>query len=454
MIATIENLEGLERRMHITVPPEQVQTKYQERLNKLSKTVKLDGFRPGKVPLSVVEQRFGSDILSEACWELVESSFQEALKEKAIHLAGRPHHVEPNPFLKNQALEYKITFEVFPEIHLKDLSGVSIEKPVSSITDADLDKTLEKIRAQQAEWKTAERPSKEGDSLMIDFEGFLDGVAFEGGKAADFQLELGAKKMIPGFEEPLVGAKAGDEKTIQVTFPEDYQAQHLAAKAVEFKIKVHKVLERHLPELNDALVEKMGLKEGGVLKLREQVQKGMNSELKQALSNRLKTLVLEKLLELNPMALPKAAVDDEIKHLQNAAVHRMMRESGMPHADDHGHPEHKHPNIELPRELFLKQAERRVSLGLLLSEVIKQAGIKQDPERVRTKITEMAEVYQQPQQVIDWYYRNPQLLSEVESAVLEEMAIQHLLEKAKVSDKTLSFDEVVNTNSKEESLDD
>ncbi len=444
MTVTVESLDGLERRIHMQVPAEQVQAKYQQGLKKVTQTIKLDGFRPGKVPFALVEQRFGRDILKDACWELIETSLQDAVKTSDIRMAGRPR-IEPTPFAKDKALEFDVTFEVFPEIKLKDLQGVQIEKPEAELQDSDLAKTLEKLREQHAKWEPAERAAKEGDAIDIDFEGFVDGIAFEGGKASNFHLELGAKRMIPGFEEALVGVKANDETTINLQFPENYQAAQLASKAAEFKIKVHTVLERKLPELNDALVEKMGLKEGGVEKLKEQVRRGMSSELKQALNNRLKTKVLDKLLELNPMTLPKAAVDDEIKHLQNAAIHRIMRESGMPHADDHGHPEHKHPDIELPREPFVQQAERRVALALLLVEVIKAGSIKSDPERVRARITEMAEVYLQPQQFIDSYYRNPQLLAEVESMVLEESAIQFLLEKATVNPKTLSFEEVVNT---------
>ena len=448
MTVTVENLEGLERRIQLSVPAEQVQAKYQEQLKKAGQSVKLDGFRPGKVPLAIVEQRFGPDVLNEASWELIESTFQEALKSTGLRLAGRPQ-VEPAPFAKSQPIEFKVTFEVFPEVKLKDLQGAQIEKPEATLSDADLNKTLDKIREQHAEWDEVARAAKEGDALDIDFEGFVDGVAFEGGKASNFRVEIGAKRMIPGFEEALVNVKAEDETTIKVQFPENYQAAQLAGKPAEFKIKVHKVLERKLPELTDSLVEKMGLKEGGVAKLTEQVRKGMNNELKQALNNRLKATVLEKLLELNPLQLPKAAVDEEIKHLQSAAMHRIMRESGMPHADDHNHPDHKHPDIQLPREPFVAQAERRVALGLLIAEVIKQGEIKSDPARVRARVTEMAELYQQPEQFIDWYYRNPQLLSEVEAMVLEEDAIQYLLEKATVTPKSLSFDELVNVNAKE-----
>lgn len=444
MKVAVESLEGLGRRMNIIVPAEQVQKKYRERLNKLSKTAKLNGFRPGKAPLNVIEQRFGEGVLYEACGELVESSFQQALKENEIHMAGSPK-LEPHKFEKNQDLQYSAVFEVYPSIQLHDLQGATIEKPVAEIKDEDLNKVLNKIREQNADWQAVDRASHSGDRLLIDFEGFIEGAAFEGGTATQFQLQLGSKQMIPGFEEALLKVKAGDEPSIHVTFPTDYHVAKLAGKPAEFKIKVHTVLESKLPELNDALVEKMGIKEGGVDKLKEQVRRSMGAELKRALHNRLKTQVLEKLLDLNPTSLPKSAVDEEIKHLQSETIHRIMRESGMEHADDHGHPNHKHPNIDLPREAFVQQAERRIALGLLLAEVIKQASIKVDPQQVRAKIEELAETYQNPQQVIDWYYRNQKMMSEVESMLLEEAAIGHLLEKAKLEEKHLSYEDVVNT---------
>ncbi len=439
MQVTVQNLEGLERKVDISIPAAEVGQRYQSRLDNVRKTAKIDGYRPGKASPEMIERRFGESVLFEVCGDLIDSSFQNAVKEHQLNIAGAPK-VEPKAFAKDQPLEYSATFEVYPEISLKDLSGQSISKPVSAITPEDINKVLHRIQKQHADWTPVDRASVEGDQLSIDFEGFVDGVAFQGGKAAGFQIELGSKQMIPGFEEALVGVKVGDEPTIQVAFPEDYHAKDLAGKPAEFKIKVHKVLEAKEPELNDALALKMGIAEGGIAKLKEQVQKSMQTELDNALKNRLKSIVFDKLIELNPIALPNAALDKEIKHLQSTALHRMLHDQGVKHDCQ----SHDLPKIDLPREPFLKQAERRLSLGLLLAEVIKKAQIKSDPAAVKARIEEMAQTYHNPEQVIQWYYGSHERLSEIESMVLEEAAINQLLEKAKTSDEHMEFEKVVN----------
>jgi trigger factor len=435
MEVSVQKLEGLQCRVDVTVPASEVSSKYNAKVAHVCKTAKIDGYRPGKASPKLVEDRFGQGILYEICGDLIDSSFQDAIKSNNLRVAGRPQ-IEPKEFNKNQPLEYSATFETYPEIKLTDLSGQTIEKPVAAVEAGDISKVLDRLRNQHADWQQVDRPAKEGDRMLIDFEGFIDGEAFEGGKAEGFQLEIGAKRMIPGFEEAMIGAAANQEPVIKVTFPKDYHAADLAGKPAEFKIKVHQVLESKLPELNDALAEKVGVKEG-LAKLNEQVKKSMEAELDQALKNITKNHVLEKLIELNPLTLPAAAVDAEIRHIQQVTLQRMMKEQGIDPKDM--------PKFDMPREPFVKQAERRVSLGLLLAEVVKAGDIKLDQAQLKAKVEEIAQVYHNPEQVVQWYYQNPEMLSEVESLVLEEAAINFLLEKAKVVEKKLSFEEVVNT---------
>lgn len=434
MQTEIKKLDGLKRVLTVTLPEEEVRAAYDKHLRDAAKQIKMPGFRPGKVPLDVIEKKYGSGLRNEVAGELMQSSFEKAVEQNQLQIAGQPH-VHPKELIKDAPFEYEAEFEVYPEIALKDLGGQAIEKFASEVTDQDVDAMLGKIQRQQAEWASVERASQEGDRLLMDFVGSIDKETFEGGTAKDFTLELGSKQMIPGFEDALVGLKAGEKKTISVTFPEDYHASNLAGKPAEFEVTVSKVEEPKLPALDDDLAKKVGL-EGGLEKLKAEVRSGMERELKQAIEARTKMEVLDKLIELNPIEVPTAFLDLEVKNLQQVTLQQMLGSMGKGHE--------KMPDIDLPKEPYIEQAKKRVTLGLLLGEVIKHFKIEVDGAKVRERVEEIASAYQKPKEVVEWYYSNNQMLAEVEALVIEEAAVAKLLEDAEVSIKSSTYEEVVN----------
>lgn len=432
MQTELEKLDGLKRKLKITLPVEEVKSAYEKHLKNVIKQVNLPGFRPGKVPVDIVEKKYGAGLKNEVAGELMQGSFEKALEENKLKIAGQPH-VHPEGLEKDKPFEYVAEFEVYPEIALEDLSSAKFEKLVSEVTDADVATMLEKIQRQQAEWDEVERDAKDGDRLLIDFVGTIDGETFEGGAAKDFALELGSKQMIPGFEEGLVGAKSKEMKKIKVTFPKEYPAEKLAGKEAEFEVTVNKIEEPRLAELNDDLAKKIGV-EGGIDTLKKQVREGMERELKQATEARIKMSVLDKLIELNPIDVPEALVNMEIQNLQNVTRQQMAGQYGGQEL----------PEIDLPRDPYVEQATKRVKLGLLLGEVIKAYNISVDAAKVREKVEEIAAAYRKPQEVVDWYYGNKQMLGEVEALVVEDQAVQTLLGQAEVNEKTSSYDDVIN----------
>lgn len=437
MQSAIEKLEGLQRCLKVSVPQAEVEKAYQQKLQEVAKTVKLKGFRVGKVPIKVVEQKFGSDILNEVAGELIQSSFEKAIEEHKLNIAGTPD-VKPQSFNKTAPIEYEATFEVYPEIELKDLTGESIEKHIAEVTDEDVNTMLEKLRKQQAIWEDVDQGAKQGDRVVIDFEGFIDDKPFEGGSAKDFQLELGSKQMIPGFEDGLIGAKAGDELNLNVTFPEKYPVQDLAGKAAMFKVTVNKVQAGKLPPIDDGLAKKIGV-EGGIDDLRKQIRKNMQLELERFTNEKLKQNVLDRLLNRNTVLLPKSLIDSEIEHLQQMARQQMAIQQGS----------REIPKVDLPREPFIQEAHKRVSLGLLLAEAIKSLNLKLDDTKVREKVNEIAAGYQKPDEVVSWYYKNKKLLAEIEAVVLEEQVVDKLLEQVNLKEKASTYDEIIEMASKQ-----
>lgn len=432
MQVVIEKLSGLQRRLKITVEKEQVGKAYQEKLKTVAKSASLKGFRPGKAPIDVIESRYKKGICQELAGDLMQQSFEDALKQHDLRVAGQPH-VHPKPVEPNLEFEYEATFEIYPEISLKDFTGVDLEKVVSEIAVQDIDKVVDKIRSKHADWNTVTRAAKEGDKVDIDFEGFIDDKAFEGGKAEHFQLELGAKQMIPGFEEGIIGKNPGESFDIKVNFPEKYPVQDLAGKEAIFKITLHEVKEATLPNLDEAFLKKVGFADKSVEDFKEHVKNSLEKELEQLVENKFKTQVFEKLLELNAIEIPEALIQLEITNLQNMARSQMAMQQGKKEL----------PHVDLPSEPFQKQANRRVSLGLLMGEIIRLHEIKADPKKVRAKIEEMAKVYPNSEQIIEMYFQNERLLNEIESLVLEEQAIAKLLENAKIQEKPLKYEAFV-----------
>lgn len=429
MQVTLETTSGLQRRMRITIPSDQLETRVEAKIKQTAGQVRIKGFRPGKVPLREVRRRFGDGIRQEVSSEIMQSSFADAIREQAVSPAGTPQ-IEDVKLESGQDLEFTAVFEVFPEVSLADFAGIKVEKPVADVTDADTDKMIDTLREQRKHYHEAERASQENDQVNIDFEGFVDGEAFEGGKAEGADVVLGSGSMIPGFEEGLVGVSAGDEKDLEVTFPEQYQAENLAGKAAVFKIKVNKVSEPHLPELDDAFFEEFGVKEGGVDAFRAEVKGNMEKELESAVSNKVRSQVMDGLIESNEVDVPTALVSQEIDRLRQEAVQQFGGQSNID------------PSV-LPAEMFEDQAKRRVSLGLIVNAIVEQHEIKLDDERVRARIESMASSYEEPEQVIQYYYQNEQMLGQIQNLVLEEQVVDAILDKAQVTELKCGYDEAI-----------
>lgn len=429
MQVTVETTEGLERQLTITVPAANIEDAVTAELKKIAKTRRFDGFRPGKAPLKMVAKMFGASVRQDILGEVMHRHFIEAIVKEKINPAGAPTFT-PVEIAEGKDLVFKATFEVFPEIALQGLDKVVVEKPVVEVTEADVDTMLETLRKQQATWAEVEAAADANSRVTIDFVGTIDGEEFEGGKAEGFALAMGQGRMIPGFEDGIVGKKAGDEFTVEVTFPEEYHAENLKGKAAAFAIKLHKVEAQELPELTEEFVAKFGVEDGSVEGLKAEVRKNMERELKQAVKGRIKDQVLNGLVEQNDITVPAALIDQEIEALRQQVAQRFGGNAkNMP---------------ELPRELFEEQAKRRVVVGLLVGEVIKSEELKADEERVKAIIAEMASAYEDPSEVVKYYETNEQLMNNMRNVALEEQAIDALLAKAQVSDKVVSFNELMN----------
>ncbi len=414
--------------MTVQVPADEIEKAVEERLRSMSGRVKVDGFRPGKVPFKVVKSKYGAQVRGEVVDEAVRNSFSRAVSEQELRLAGAPY-VEARPVEPGQPLEYVAVFEVYPQIELAPLAGVRIERPVVEIAEQDLDGMLEKLRTQRTEWIDVERAAQDGDRVMIDFEGSVDGEVFPGGSGKQVAVVLGSNSMIPGFEEGLLGAQAGEERSLDVTFPEGYQAQELAGKPAVFKVTVHSVAEPKLPELDEAFATSFGISEGGIETLRGEVRENMRRELEQKIKGAVKERVLEVLLDKNQVEVPKGLVEQEVQ--------RLMQQSGLQMPQNVKDP-------EVVNSLFEPQARRRVSLSLILAEIANDNQIELDQARVRATVENVAKTYDNPDEFVKWYYQNREALAHVESLVLEEQVVDWVLEQVEVDDVTKTFDEMMN----------
>jgi len=435
MQVSVETTQGLERRLSISVPAEKVDVEVKNRLRQISKTQRINGFRPGKVPPSEIQKRFGKSVRQEVAGEIMQRNFVDAIVAEKINPAGRPAFVAKSNE-QGKALEFEATFEIYPVVELKDLEKIAIERPEVAVTDADLDEMFVTLQKQHQTWKENKRKTKSGDKLTLDFTGRVDGEVFEGGKAEGFELELGAGRMIPGFETEVTGMKAGDEKTIKVTFPEDYHAENLKGKEAEFDIVIHKTEGSVLPEIDEAFAKLFGIEEGGVEALRVEVSKNMARELTQAVKVKVKTQVIDGLLAGHEVGLPAALVAQEVEVLRQQALQRFQGQM-----DPKNLP-------ELPADMFTEQAERRVKIGLLLGEVIKVNELKVDETKVNELIASAASAYEDPKEVIEYYANNQELMQQMQNVALEEQAVELLVEKAQVSDIKSSFSEIMNPEAK------
>jgi trigger factor len=431
MQVSIETLDGLERKMTVQIPSERVTDAVEKKLRDLSKTVRIDGFRPGKVPLKVVQQKFGGHVRQEVIGDVIESSYQEALIQEKVRPAGMPS-IDSVSSEEKQDMSYTATFEVYPEVEELDLNSIEVEKAAVEISDKDFEAMLEKLREQRKTWKETKAAAKTGHQVMVDFEGRIDGELFEGGTGKDMAVEIGAGQMLPEFEAGLEGIKAGEQKIVEVNFPEDYHGADVAGKKAEFTLKATKISKPELTELDGEFAKGFGIEDGDLDKMRTDIRANMEKEKNDRLKSNLKNAVMEGLLEHNAIIAPSALVNEEITNLRAQAAQRMGQD---PESVD---------QASFPDELFTQEASRRVQLGLLISEVIKKEKIELNQELVDSTIEEMALAYEQPDQVRAYYRQNQQARAGIEGMVLEDQVVAHILEQARVTEKEVSFDDLMN----------
>ena len=431
MQVSVETTQGLERQLTITVAADKIDAEVKSRLRDLAKRQRIDGFRPGKAPVALIQKRYGLAVLQEVAGEQMQRHFYEAIVANKLTPAGNPTFA-PGQLEQGKDLEFKATFEVYPEVEVKNLDKIEVNKPVVEITDADLDKMLETLRKQHAKWEAKKTKAANGDRVIIDFVGSIDGEEFEGGKASNFTLELGQGRMIPGFEDGIVGKKAGEQVTVEVTFPEEYHAENLKGKAASFAVTVNSVEQQVLPELNDEFAALFGLETASVDALKAEVRKNMERELSQNIKAKVKEQVIKGLLANNDVDVPNALIKGEVDVLRKQALQRFGN-----NLDPKNLP-------ELPASLFEEQAKDRVKVGLLLGEVIKGNELKVDDAKVQALIETVASAYEDPQEVVQYYNSNKELLQSMRNVALEEQAIDVVLAAAKVTEQKAAFDEIMN----------
>ncbi len=433
MQVSVETLEGLERKITVSVPAEKVEEEVSLRLKNLARKAKVDGFRPGKVPMNVVTSRYSDSVREEVAREMVQSTLYEALHKNELVPAGYPY-VEPESIEKGKDFKYTATFEVMPVFEVNELNQAAVELIRSEVSDKDVNDMLDKLREQNKVWTEVSRAVKKDDKVVIDFQGFLDDKPFDGGTAEGYELVIGSSSMIPGFEDGIIGGKKDKAFDIKVIFPEDYGHKDLAGKETTFKITIHKVMEGKLPELDDAFAEKFNIKEGGVEALTKDIKNNMIRELERRVGMMNREKLFDKLMELNPIELPKALIDKEIEHLKHDMYHRLF---GHEHRDDEKIP-------DFPRELFEEQAKRRVHLGLLFSEYVKKHQITAEKDKVDAMIDKFATAYENPDELRAWYQSSKEHLAEIEALVMEELVADKIAADAKIKHKNMDYDSVMN----------
>lgn len=425
--AAIETGSVLERRIDMTVVLADIEKDVAQRLQQMSRTVKMAGFRPGKVPMKMVAQQYGSQARSEAIGAAVEKAYGEKVREQNLRVAGYPR-IEPKADAGQGQLGFTAIFEVYPDVTLADISGQTIEKPTLTVTDAEVDKTLEVLRKQRVTYEATDRASEKEDRLVIDFVGRKNGEEFPGGKATDYSVMVGGGMMLPDFEAQMIGVKAGETKTFDVSFPADYQAAELSGATVQFEMTVKKVEAHRVPEIDAEFARQLGVADGDIAKMRVDVRANLEREVKKRLLGKVKEQVMDALLKVNPIEVPKALVGMESEQMAEAAK-RDMEQRGM-----------GMKNIPVEASWFTEQATRRVKLGLLLAELVKARDLHVKPEQVRAIVDEFSETFEDPKEVVRWYYSQPQRLAEAEALALENNVVDWVLANAKVTETPIAFD--------------
>jgi trigger factor len=434
MSVSIDNIGGIKRRAKVVADKNQIKEAYNKKLVKVAKEAHIDGFRKGKVPVQVIQQRFGKSILEEVAHDAISHELDRFVQDNKIAIVGNATLLSHN-VAKDSDAEFEFEFEVYPEIELASFAGVELEVPVCEVNDNDIDAMLKKLSRQFGEWVVVDRNSRASDRINLDFEGFVNGEAFAGGKAEGFELELGSGNMIPGFEDGLIGKSKGDELDLNVTFPEDYHSKDLAGKPAIFKCKINAVEEIKLPAIDDALAEKLEVKEGGLEALKNQIRTNMQSQVVQALEQKTKAIVMEKLVELNEVEVPQALVGAEIEYLKNDMKHRMKQQYGLD----------KFPDMNFPSSLFTDQAKKRVKTGLLVAEIIQKDHIKLDQEKLDAYLRNIAVSYDDVEAFIKWVKSDKNMMSNAESYIMEQQVVDKLILDAKLNSKAYTYQELVDS---------
>jgi trigger factor len=432
MQANLENLSTLERRLSVAVPMAEIDQEVDTRLKRLSRTVRMHGFRPGKVPMKVVAQTYGPQVRQEVLGDTLQRTFGEAVREQNLKVAGYPKF-EPKPIGEGASdFEYSATFEVYPEVQLGDISGTKVTRPQLTVGDAEVDRTIEIMRKQRVTFDTAERAAGNGDRVTMSYRGTIDGVEFQGGKAENQQVILGEGRLLADFENALVGMKAGDSKSFELKFPDDYHGKDVAGKTATFEVSVSEVGAPKLPEIDAEFAKSLGVADGDIGKMRGEIKANLEREVASRLKSRVKDQVMQALLDATKVEVPKSLVSGEMERLREL-TRQDFAARGLQMKDD----------MPLPAEMFEKQAERRVNLGLILAEVVRANQLQAKPEQVRAIVEEQAQSYENPQEVVRWYYQSPERLREIESMVLEDNVVEWALNNAQVEDTTVAFDELM-----------
>ena len=433
MIVTTETVSGISRRLNVTVPASRIDEQFEARLKKAAKNVKINGFRPGKVPMSRIRSDYGPGIRQDVINDMIRDTVFEAIQQEKINAVGMPNIEKVD--LTKDGLVYEATVEVYPEVNVKDLKDLSVTRKTSEVNDEDVDGMIENLRKQRQEWAVTKGMAKKDMQATFDFEGTVDGEKFEGGTAEDFKLVLGSGRMIPGFEDGIIGMKAGEEKVIDVTFPEDYQAENLQGKAAQFKITLKQVEKPKLPEINAEFLTVFGVtEEEGVDKLKADVRKNMEREVKNSLRQQVKQAAFNAVVENNDVEVPSAMVTEEIGRQRQQMLQQFAQQFGGAQNFDQS---------MLPDELFREQAERSVKLGVLVGKILEDAKLTVDQERVKAFIEETAQSYEDPQEVVDFFSNDQQQRAQIEAVVLEDQVVDYILQNAAVTDESISYQDLL-----------
>lgn len=432
MQANLENLGTLERRLSVAVPMAEIEQEVDTRLKHLTRTVKMHGFRPGKVPLKVVAQQYGPQVRQEVLGDTVQKSFGEAVRQQNLKVAGYPRFDAKPPAEGAPDFEYSAIFEVYPEVTLGDIAGTTVSRPHLEVGEAEVDRTLEIMRKQRVAYEAADRAAENGDRITMSYTGRIDGGEFPGGKAENTQVVLGEGRLLPDFETQLAGMKAGESKTFELRFPDDYHGKDVAGKTATFDVSVSEVAAPRLPEIDAEFARSLGVQDGDLTRMRGEIRANLEREVKSRLRGRVKDQVMQAMLDTTKVDVPKALVDDEIERLRELTRQDFVAR-GIPVKED----------TPLPAEMFEKQAQRRVNLGLILAELVKAHQLQAKPEQVRAAVEEQAQSYEHPQEVVRWYYQQPERLREIESMALEDNVVEWALRTAKVEDTPIEFDELM-----------